>query len=610
MDSVRGTVANDKIYGDARNNTLNGDKGDDYINGREGNDTLEGGLGTDYLFGAVGNDKASYANAGTSVVANLTTSTASGGDGVDGFASIESLRGGPGNDTLTGDAAANIIDGAQGNDTIDGQGGADWAIYDSATTPVNADLAAGTATSQSTGTDSLTRIENLRGGSSNDQLLGDDAANNLVAGAGATDFLDGRGGDDVFSSYPLTPYVYATISYESAPGAVDVNLETRTATGAAGNDTFGFVPSSIFGSNFSDRIACDAMTTSQGCDVSAGGGNDTITGTNADDVMAGGPGDDRMDAKAGVDVANYDFGVPVNVNLTTGRATGQGTDTLSGFNQVVGSSGNDTIVGPGGFNCLIWAEGGDDKVSTSVGADGDGCTLVAGDGNDTITGSGGTDVIYPDNNGAAGNDTVHAGAGDDTVVGDLGNDNLDGGPGTDLLTYADGTTSPLNADLSAGIVTGLGTDSVAGFEDFTGGFGNDKIIGTDGPNHIDGGAGNDTIFGRGSSDLLTAGEGNDWMDGNAGDDVMIPGRGDDTMYGEGGTDRMAFAPSQAPVVVNMASGSATGDGFDHMNGVENMTGTSFDDVLTGDANPNVIDGLGGSDTCNGGGGADTLVNCP
>ena len=49
-----------------------------------------------------------------------------------------------------------------------------------------------------------------------------------------------------------------------------------------------------------------------------------------------------------------------------------------------------------------------------------------------------------------------------------------------------------------------------------------------------------------------------------------------------------------------------GAGSDTLIGIENLTGSGFNDMLTGDANANVLSGGAGNDTLDGGAGNDTL----
>lgn len=62
--------------------------------------------------------------------------------------------------------------------------------------------------------------------------------------------------------------------------------------------------------------------------------------------------------------------------------------------------------------------------------------------------------------------------------------------------------------------------------------------------------------------------------------------------------------------MNLATGSgqATGGaGTDTVSNFENLTGSAFNDTLTGDGNTNVIEGGAGNDTINGAGGTDTVT---
>src|SRR6185503_4876078 len=66
--------------------------------------------------------------------------------------------------------------------------------------------------------------------------------------------------------------------------------------------------------------------------------------------------------------------------------------------------------------------------------------------------------------------------------------------------------------------------------------------------------------------------------------------------------------STAAVTVSLAASTATGGDAigDKITGVENITGSAFNDILTGDANTNVLDGGAGNDTLAGGADEDTL----
>lgn len=125
------------------------------------------------------------------------------------------------------------------------------------------------------------------------------------------------------------------ISFVSASGGVTVNLAgTATGNSSAGSDTFSGV-SGVIGSNF----------------------NDTITGDGNDNVIEGLSGIDTLDGGGGNDTVSYQRapGSPGNVGVTVDLSisgvqqnTAQaGLDTLSNFENVRGSSFNDTLTGNG-----------------------------------------------------------------------------------------------------------------------------------------------------------------------------------------------------------------------------------------------------------------------
>jgi hypothetical protein len=124
----------DTLSGGDGNDILIGLGGNDTLNGGEGNDILAGGAGNDALNGGNGVDTASYIDANSAVVVNLSAGTSSGGGGSDTFSSIENLIGSEFNDTLTGSNSggssngSNYLYGGAGNDTISGLGGDDFLV--------------------------------------------------------------------------------------------------------------------------------------------------------------------------------------------------------------------------------------------------------------------------------------------------------------------------------------------------------------------------------------------------------------------------------------------------------------------------------------------------
>jgi hypothetical protein len=105
------------------------------------------------------------------------------------------VDGGAGDDTLIGSAFDDTLTGGAGNDTIDGGAGTDTLSFDERRAAVRVDLHAGSATAAGGERDTLANIENVRGGSGDDVLIGDGGANELTGGGG-NDELRGRGGAD------------------------------------------------------------------------------------------------------------------------------------------------------------------------------------------------------------------------------------------------------------------------------------------------------------------------------------------------------------------------------------------------------------------------------
>jgi Ca2+-binding RTX toxin-like protein len=160
------------------------------------NDTLIGGSGIDTLNGGLGIDTASYQNATAAVNVNLSTGTATDGQGgTDTLISIERVIGSNFNDTLIGGVGNDSLNGGAGNDTLNGGAGNDTASYQNATAAVNVNLSTGIATDGQGGTDTLISIERVIGSKFNDTLIGG-AGNETLEGGSGNDTLNGGSGND------------------------------------------------------------------------------------------------------------------------------------------------------------------------------------------------------------------------------------------------------------------------------------------------------------------------------------------------------------------------------------------------------------------------------
>jgi Ca2+-binding RTX toxin-like protein len=124
---------------------------------------------------------------------------------------------------------------------------------------------------------------------------------------------------------------------------------------------------------------------------------------------------------------------------------------------------------------------------------------------------------------------------------------------------------------------------------------------------LSGGAGNDSLIGNGGADTVIGGTGNDSLVGGAGNDRLQDDAGNDTVDGGAGTDTLVYiGTAGATTNLSLSTAQVTGYGTDLIVGVENLTGGSGNDSLTGNTLSNVLVGGVGNDTLSGGDGTDSL----
>ena len=622
----------ENLTGGSGNDILTGDAGINVLTGNNGDDTLIGGGGADVLIGGIGINTASYFNAGASVSVNLSaasittdtgvvvaTNTGKGDDAEgDTLSGIRNLTGSGYNDYLVASTLGSKLDGGAGNDilvansgadTLVGGGGVDTANYALSNAGVTIDLFTGAASGGYAAGDTLTGIQNLVGTTSADTLRGDNVAN-TIRGGDADDLIEGRGGADILDGGVGND----TVSYENSTDQVTVNLSLGTAQSSRG-DASGDILSNF--ENLTGSKYDDTLTGSTGVNnIKGGAGND---------ILIGGGGADTLDGGADIDTADFSSATnAVTLNLTTKVGIGNDGATVSLLNieNLAGGTGNDTLTGDTGANVLTGNDG-DDLLIGGAGADvlaggagintasyatagagvavnlsavtvtTDAGVLVAtgaGKGDDAegdtlsgirnLIGSNANDFLVASSLGSR----LDGGIGNDILVSNAGSDTLIGGGGADTASYilsnAAVSIDLLNATASGGYAAG---DTLTAIQNLIGSASADTLRGDTQANTISGGAGDDTIEGRAGADKLDGGDGNDTVSyENSGSFVTV---------------NLTLAGAQT------SGGEASGD---ILSNFENILGSRYDDILTGNAGVNVLTGGQGNDLLVGGAGADIL----
>ena len=507
--------------------------------------------------------------------------------------------------------------GRAGVDTIDGGAGVDTASYDGEMDGVTVTLGVNGVETLGKGGfaqgDKIKNIENLQGSDGADVLTGNALDNNIFGGDGG-DTIDGGLGNDVLDAWFS---LEDTLTYANTAGSVTVNLSILTAqnTGGSGIDTIaGF--EHLTGGKGNDTLTGNILKNT----ILGGDGNDTIEGGAEADILDG-QGNGAAGDTISYASANSFTGVPVTVDLATLTVSGGDADgdTISNFENIVGSNWNDTLTGDGKAN-TIFGGNGSDLIKGGAGADildGGGApgdtvsfegsplavTVTLGDGSTqtTVTGPLGSDGAgdkiknFENIIGTAGNDvltgnsdlnTLHGGDGNDVIDGGADQDDMYGEGGIDTLSYASSAFA-VKVDLSQTfqfIDDGMTiTEITDGFENLTGSAHNDKLLGDMNANTLMGGAGNDKI------------------DGGAGDDILDGGAG----TGDIATYQTAAASVTVDLSLTIAQ-DTKGAGIDTLTGFEILTGSAHNDKLTGGGGNDTLNGEFGEDTIFGEGGNDTL----
>lgn len=602
---IQGTHLADRITGS--------DAAEVFIPGG-GNDTVDGGGGWDRL-------RYDRSQMVTGVTLDMAAGTATGSWMEDWIAipfthrisNIEELRGtrfgdvlsnagrstsvrfdgGEGGDTLTGGSGNDTLQGGAGDDLLNPGDNRDYDLIRAGTgedmivltdlrnghvdllhddlnraISVTVDIAANTAIINK-GANGYTEIIDvavpaLAGTNTSGVFFGGTAYDDWFDISGTPDSwisLGGMAGNDTYNIGADSGGIRLNLHSGSAGVTADL------ATGVITNDGYGSV----------DTITGAGRIT----ELRSGNGNDSILGSDASERFILQAGMDTLDGGGGWDTVRYDrAGVSgVTVNLATGTATGTWgglafTHTLRNIEAVRGSTGADRLTGDAGNNRL---------------------------------------------EGRGGNDTLSGWHGDDTLVGGAGDVTFIGGEGTDTAVFSGRTLSEATFAVTAPGLSVTFTDSVnlvyadvefIGFSDRMLSYAEALVLagapGTEGA--IEGTAGADNLTGTSGDDTLLGHAGNDWI---------TPGAGNDLVNGGEGTDMVSYIDAPERVVIDLAAGTATVGSFtDRLISIENVTGTIWSDLFTGDSGANRLRGMGGydwfigsdgNDTYEGGTGRDTVA---
>ncbi|MEI6640765.1 MAG: calcium-binding protein [Novosphingobium sp.] len=118
--------------------------------------------------------------------------------------------------------------------------------------------------------------------------------------------------------------------------------------------------------------------------------------------------------------------------------------------------------------------------------------------------------------------------------------------------------------------------------------------------------GADRMFGNGGNDTLLGGAGNDSLFGGAGDDILDGGTGANLLNGGTGSDTVSYVSASGAQTIDLRQTTAQTNG-DRLVGIENLTGSDFDDVFTAGRAASILLGGGGDDTLVGGARGDVLA---
>jgi hypothetical protein len=515
---------------------------------------------------------------------------------------------GTGVSTVNISPSAELLDNIQGNVTVSGGNSADllnvYDYNDRHQDTYSITSSAVSRTGSATIAYSTVGQLNLDGGKADLSLFGGDVYNVESTASGSTTTI-GSGG-------------YKSDTFNVSPTAKNLDTIQGSLSILAHYQGNSFIDTS----NIYDQNHSAKSTYSLSSSTITRSGAATITyGSQANVNLDGGSGNDSYN------IESTHFGTALTVQGSSGKDTFNISPTAQNLDNI---QGNVTVEDKVGTNALNAYDGNNAK------------TVTYSVTSSTVTRTGAATISYSSINnlvlkGGSGNDTYNingtaagiklaldAGKGNDgfNVIGTdaTSSVSVDGGLGTNGLVGPNVSETWNITGWNAG---NLGNVTFSNVQNLTGGTANDTfVMGMNGGllGSINGGGGNDTLVGPNigrnwyvtgtnsgaiastnftSIANLTGGSGDDTF--QFFNNASVTG----TIDGGGGTNELFYAMYATGVNVNLALGTATGAAsIAHF---QDVTGSRYNDHLTGGAAACVLAGNGGTDVLVGGTGDATFV---
>jgi Ca2+-binding RTX toxin-like protein len=569
------------------------------------------------------------------------------GSGLIRFAGVESLTGSAAGDVF------HISPTARWSGTLSGGSGTDRLNFGAFTTDVVVSLSAGLAEFSGT-SGRIAQFEQVSGGTGNDRLTGDDAANTLNGGAGddslfglgANDVLRGEQGNDELHGGSGNDWLEGGLGDDAHFGEADddtilISFGNDTLNGGGGTDLLigsgdvdfqltdttlvsGFGQATVQGIELAQLTGgagnnlLDANGFSGSVTLVGGDGDDTLGDAAGDDRLIGGSGNDvyRLIARGtdsvietpnnGNDLLDYSpavGGVSIDLTRTTQQAPRAGHRvTLSAeIERFRGSRFADTIlflVADAGLTRQVDGGVNDDPAALDTLRFQNGTTTwqLSGASSGTVRGSASLSPIQ-----FTGIESLGGGNGDDTFVFSAGvsfGGVIDGGQGNDRIDWSAATSDravTLTGNTAAGFA-GREASVAGGFrgiESLVGSSLNDTLIGDDAA----------TVW-RVGDEQLTDSASNRTLKWSS-FETLIGGAGPDTFVNVSGASPRSLQGGAGDDLLDAsdATGAVTLCGGD---GNDTLIGGRAADLLFGDAGDDLLSGGIGNDTMSGGTGNDVF----